>query len=139
MAGKPKDARQPYSVEQVDRIVKAVGLPVDAAKRADLHGKLNTAVSDYLSSRDDPTPAKVRDRLAAIEKATQKLLSTLGNVKETGLPTPSVMALDMSAAVVSRLDVAADDELSEEGQPITHSGYVRVKASYIAFFGKRVP
>ncbi len=102
MAGMPKDARQPYSVEQIDRIVTAVGLPVDAAKRADLHGKLNTAVSDYLSSTDDPTPAQVRDRLAAIEKATQELLSAFGKVRDTGLPTPSVKALDMPVADARR-------------------------------------
>ncbi len=127
MAGMPKDARQPYSVEQVDRIVTAVRLPVDEAKRAYLHRELNTVAGVYLSSRDDPTPAKVRDRLAAIEKATQKLLSALRNVnvKETGQP-PVQVYLEMLTSVVIRLEIAADEELSEEGEPITQSGYARV-------------
>ncbi len=126
MAGKPKDARQPYSLEHVDRIVTAVRLPVDAAKRAYLHGELNTAASDYLLSRDELTPAQIRDRLAAIEKATQKLLSTLGNVKETGLPAPAVNPFEMLVPVLIRLQLAAGDVLSEESQPITQSGYIPV-------------
>ncbi len=126
MAGKPKDGRQPYSVEHVDRIVTAVRLPVDAAKRAYLHGELNTAASDYLLSRDELTPAQIRDRLAAIEKATQKLLSTLGNVKETGLPAPAVNPFEVLVPVLIRLQLAAGDVLSEESQPITQSGYIRV-------------
>ncbi len=135
MAGKPKDARQPYSVEQVDRIVNAVRLPVDEAKRAYLHRELNTVAGVYLSSRDDLTPAKVRDRLAAIEKASQELLSAFRNVnvKETGQP-PVQVYLEMFTSVVIQLEITADEEESEEGQPITQSGTIRVREAIRGIF-----
>ncbi len=112
-----------YSEEQIDNIVTAVRVPISAAKRADLRRELNSAAYYYLSSKDEPTPAQLRDRLAAIEKAAQKLLSVLGTTRNiTSQSTSAEIELGFPATSMgAALQIAADDELSENGQPFTQS------------------
>ena len=121
MAGFPKVLWRYYSEGQVDKIVTAVRVPISAAKRASLRRELNSAAFYYLSSKDDPTPAQLRDHLAAIETAVQKLLSVLGTGNITSQSASSWIELELPASVGAALQVAADDELSENGQPFTQS------------------
>lgn len=107
-----------YSEEQVDTIVAAVRLPISAAKRADLHRALNRAALLYVFLKDDLKPAQVRNHLAAIEKAAQKLLNVLGAGNITSQPTFSeVMYAVVGENIVAGGEnfVAGDDfELVEE-------------------------
>ena len=110
-----------YSEKQIDKIVTAVRVPISAAARASLRRELNSAAYYYLSSKDDPTPAQLRNHLADIEKAAQKLLSVLGTGNITRRSTSAEIELGLPTSMGEALQIAADDELSENGQPFTQS------------------
>ena len=93
-------AAGPLSPDDIERIIECVGLPVEQAKRVILQRWLNWSVSMYRSDRADPTPANMRDRLAAIAKRAQSLLETLE-------------VEDDSVALLVWLEIAADDEFTE--------------------------
>ena len=118
MAEKRKGVSEPFSAEQVDRVIRAVRVHVhiDAAKRAELLRKLNAAASDYQLEKNDPTPAQLRDRLRAVEKVAEKLLNTL----EIGQGITSYSPL------LAHLEMAADD-LPEQGSLNTRSGHRQVE------------
>ena len=72
------------SPDDIERIIECVGFPVEQAKRVILQRWLNWSVSNYRSDRADPTPANMRDRLAAIAKRAQSLLCLFASHQSKG-------------------------------------------------------
>ena len=131
MAGKPKYFRQPYSEEQVSKIVTAVSLTVGEAKRDYLHKELNKAAKYYLYIRDDPTPAQLRNHLAAIEKAAERLISALRTGKYKSQSTTAEILSEMPIRVLSRLVDSVESDFKKKFQP-TIDGYDRVKETILS-------
>ena len=102
------------SPDDIERIIECVGFPVEQAKRVILQRWLNWSVSNYRSDRADPTPANMRNRLAAIAKRAQSLLETLE-------------VEDDSVALLVWLEIAADDEFTEEQATGLASGGQRLQ------------
>ena len=131
MAGKLEDLWQPYSEEQVTKIVTAVSITVGAAKRNYLHHELNKAARQYLVFKNDPTPAQLRNHLAAIEKAAERLNSALVTGKYMSQSTTAEIRR-MPLRVTSRLVDSAESEPTKNVQPTFESCFDRVKEAILS-------
>lgn len=74
-----------FSLEQTYAIIECVNLPIEAAKRSPLHRQLNEAAVDYKFFKAEPAPAELRDRLLAVAKAANNLLTKLGGEEANDL------------------------------------------------------
>ena len=132
MAGKLEDIWQPYSEEQVNKIVAEVSITVGAAKRTYLHHELNEAARKYLFLRGDPTPARLRNHLTAIENAAERLASALRTGKYKSQSTTAEIFRRVPVRVLSRLVDSAESDSTKNVQSTIDSGFDRVKEAILS-------